>query len=278
VAEPRISPFLRLPFIDDAEKAHWFSLSVAQQIFTPQDILSYDVVEDDRPYAGWLYGSAKWSQSDRKIADIIDLQVGVVGPAAHGKEVMYYFHDRFGNSRPNGWDNQLNNEPGIVLAYKHKKRYPFEFKGSNGSRLDIIPAAGFALGNVHTYINLGTHFRYGWNMPASLGAELISPAGENRLPAGYIAKRVKDPSRISFYFFGALEARYVYRNIFLDGNTFTDSHRVDKIPFVLDLGLGMVFRYDRFLFSYYHNIRSKEFIYQLDAHQFASLTVSWEFN
>jgi lipid A 3-O-deacylase len=41
-----------------------------------------------------------------------------------------------------------------------------------------------------------------------------------------------------WYVFAGAEGRYVAHNIFLDGNTFADSHSVDRRPFVLDIQLG----------------------------------------
>ena len=42
------------------------------------------------------------------------------------------------------------------------------------------------------------------------------------------------------------DARLMARNIFLDGNTWKDSHRVDKRPFVHDIALGAAYNHKNY--------------------------------
>ncbi|RPJ22911.1 MAG: DUF2219 family protein, partial [Desulfobacteraceae bacterium] len=66
-------------------------------------------------------------------------------------------------------------------------------------------------------------------------------------------------------------------NVFLDGNTFTDSHSVDKKPFVGDLQTGLVVQYDRFRITYTQIFRTKEFDGQEDGDIFGSVSLSYQF-
>ena len=47
-----------LPFIDKLGFQHTFALSLAMNVYTPDDISRTDIIEDDRPYAGYLYLAA----------------------------------------------------------------------------------------------------------------------------------------------------------------------------------------------------------------------------
>jgi hypothetical protein len=78
----------------------------------------------------------------------------------------------------------------------------------------------------------------------------------------------------SLYTFGAVSGRVVLRDIFLDGNTFTDSHSVDKEPLVADLCAGVCLVYGRFKVSYAQVVRTREFERQDEHHTFGSLTLS----
>ncbi len=80
-----------------------------------------------------------------------------------------------------------------------------------------------------------------------------------------------------WYVFTGSEARLVIRNIFLDGNTFKDSHCVDKKPLVGDIQAGVVFQYDRIRLSYTQIYRLKEFKGQKRPHNYGSLGVSYQF-
>jgi hypothetical protein len=81
----------------------------------------------------------------------------------------------------------------------------------------------------------------------------------------------------NWYVFTGVETRLVLQNIFLDGNTFKDSHSVDKKPLVGDVHAGIVLQYDRLRFSYTHIFRSKEFDDQVKSHKYGSLSISYQF-
>ena len=58
----------RLPFINEPGLQRNIALSVGQNIYTPEDISRKELIEDDRPYAGWTYfGIAFHSKNDRRL-------------------------------------------------------------------------------------------------------------------------------------------------------------------------------------------------------------------
>jgi hypothetical protein len=65
------------------------------------------------------------------------------------------------------------------------------------------------------------------------------------------------------------------RDIFLDGNTFTDSHSVDKKAWVADLAAGVTLSYGNLMLTYSHVTRTREFEGQDDPHNFGSMTLSF---
>jgi hypothetical protein len=64
------------------------------------------------------------------------------------------------------------------------------------------------------------------------------------------------------------------RDIFLDGNTFKKSHRVEKECLVADLMVGIAFCYQRFKISYAYTFQTKEFEGQGNTHKLGSLSIS----
>ena len=127
------------------------------------------------------------------------------------------------------------------------------------------PRYGLALGNIRTHAAGGINIRIGWRLPEDFGADLIRPAGGDESPAKHT----------SVYFFASGEARAVARNIFLDGNTWRDSHSVDKRPIVADLSLGLVFQWPSFHFAYTQDYRTKEFYGQPRRDVFGSIGFSF---
>src|SRR3546814_17784538 len=105
----------------------------------------------------------------------------------------------------------------------------------NNLGVDVTPHLGAALGNVYTYGAGGLTLRFGEDLPDDYGPPRIRPA----LPGSDYFRPTDD---FGWYFFAGAEGRIVARNIFLDGNTFKDSHSVDKRPLVADLQAGLADR------------------------------------
>lgn len=97
---------------------------------------------------------------------------------------------------------------------------------------DFVPHATAAIGNVFVYGGAGLTLRLGGNLPQDFGPAHIRPSvpGTDYFPSN---------GRWGWHVFAAVDARGVGRNIFLDGNTFRDSHSVSAKPFVADFEIGI---------------------------------------
>jgi lipid A 3-O-deacylase len=263
----------RIPFIKESlpELTHQVEFSFGQNMFTPTDTARSDLVEDDRPYAGWLYISTSYHRkydTDEivKFMDTVEVQLGVIGPASLAEDTQRIVHKWREIPVPKGWDNQLKNEPGIAAVFERK--WLFHPVGPKMSALGAIAHAGGALGNVYTYLNTGLEIRMGWNLPKDFGVSLIRPAGSTRLSIG------KD---FALFGFGAVNGRLVIRDIFLDGNTFRDSHSVDKEPFVADLAAGIAMQFGNVMLTWTEVMRTREFRGQGTSHSFGAIALSFSY-
>lgn len=264
----------KLPFIHRSGLQRNVGLGIAQKIFTPRDTDASQLLEQDRPYAGWLYLSAAFHNKNLRRLDSMEVQLGVVGPAALGRQSQNGVHKIRGIEKANGWDNQLSNELGLVLVYEHKDRYIDRIKGTRLGA-DLITHYGVSLGNVFTYANAGVETRFGWNIPADFGTSLIRPGGEANAPVDSSDPWLSLEDRFSLYGFTALSARLVLRDIFLDGNSFADSHSVDKEYLIGDAIVGVGLTWDRWKLSYAQVFRSREFKQQPGHHNFGSISISF---
>lgn len=250
--------------------------SLGQEIFTPERIEEHELIEDDRPYAGWLYGGIGLTSENGSQLDTLELNLGVVGPASLAEQTQTEYHKLINVTIPEGWDNQLENEPGIVLYYERKWRNVWEVQLGdlamlNNLGVDVTPHLGGALGNVYTYGAGGLTLRFGEDLPDDYGPPRIRPA----LPGSDYFRPTDD---FGWYLFAGAEGRIVVRNIFLDGNTFEDSHSVDKRPLVLDLQAGIAVNLgERVRLAYTHLWRSKEFDGQDAGDQYGTLSLSVRF-
>lgn len=252
-------------------KTRRFGMILGQNIFTPEDISRSDLILDDRPYAGWLYlgaGFVTEGGEKQKFMENLEISLGVVGPAALGEQVQSEWHDLIKVKEPQGWDNQLDNEPGFILFYERKLPLRPTWEKLN-TIIDLTPSAGFALGNVFTYFAAGLTLRLGYNIPNDYGPPRIRPGLAG---SGFFTPK----NRFTWYLFAGVEGRAVGRNIFLDGNTFQDSHSVDKKILVGDLQVGIVVTLFRnFRMGFTNIFRTKEFDGQPEPDEFGSINLSY---
>jgi lipid A 3-O-deacylase len=257
----------------DTNKSTRFGLSAGQDLYTPRDRYRTDLITEDRPYAGWLYGGLSLHTvtdrgGERKDLESIELDVGLVGPYALGEQTQNFVHEVRLIDTFDGWDNQLKNEIGLALHYERKWRLFDPVNLAGPIEFDAIPHAGVSVGNVVTQAIAGGALRWGWNLPHNFGPPSVIQGGTS-------VDRFPEKS-ISAYLFASGQGRYVAHNIFLDGNTFRNSHDVDRTPLVGDVSLGAAILLGRFKLSYANAFRSKEFDSQSQISRFGSITASFQ--
>jgi lipid A 3-O-deacylase len=251
-----------------------------QSIYTPENIKSAQLQKDDRPYAGWLHLGATVQRQGTSFGstptlEALEIQLGVVGPEALGAEAQTGFHKFYEFATPEGWDNQLKTEIGFLLKYARAWRIDLT-PGDNPRRyLDLIPQLGGAAGNIHVSAALTTTLRGGWNLPDDFGYQPI-----DSMATVHSAQLHNHSSRFSAYGFGRLEGRAVAHNIFLDGNTWRDSHSVDRIPWVADMSWGFSFAWrlhptnlTTMELTYLNTHRTREFEGQKGSDRLGSLSL-----
>ncbi|MEQ8666586.1 MAG: lipid A deacylase LpxR family protein [Rhodospirillales bacterium] len=252
--------------------------ALGQSIFTPEDTDAAELIVTDRPYAGWtyasmsLYAEADWTTAggaSYKTLDSVELNLGIVGPQSYADETQNGFHDLIDVSRSNGWDNQLRNEPAVALFFERKWR-PDAWRTPGGLELDAIPHLGGSLGNVFTLLNSGLTVRVGQGLETDFGPPQIRPAFSG--PGA-----VSPETDFAWYLFAGTQASLVGQNIFLDGNTFTDSHGVDKEPITGDVQVGAAVVIRDVRVAAAHVYRTREFKGQRRADRFGMVSVSYHF-
>ncbi len=271
-AEKNASPLAQkiasiLPIASEGQKR--ISIASGQNMFTPKDISNPNLIVGDHPYAGWLYGSVGMVSDTGKTMDNVMLTVGVVGPYSLAAETQSLLHDTLGAQHPNGWGNQLKTEPGVILTVERKWRGMYEFSPF-GLGVDITPHLAANLGNINTDASIGSTFRFGYDLPTDYGPPRIRPS----LPGSDFFIPTK---QLGGYLFTTAEARAVGRNIFLDGNSFSNGPHVNKEYLIGSLQLGAAVTYGDTRLSYTQVFMTKEYTEQRHGSQFGSVTLSHRF-
>ncbi len=248
-----------------------FGFFAGQNIYTPRNIRVVENQPNDRPWAAWLYLGAVAQRVEATRLDTVELDIGVVGPAALGEAVQSNWHKLIGAPQPKGWDNQLPSEAAFSLAYLHKRK--FEVGG-----VEWIAHGGVTLGTVTTQARVGGMARFGQHM-TGFGPDTIEPGGTT-LQCTRDAKHCAPSTEWEWYVFVGGDMRLVAHNIFLDGTLFHDSPSVDRRSRVYDLNAGFAFRYQKLNLSFTRIRRSEEFTTAAGgggSQIYHSLNVGWVF-
>jgi len=234
--------------------------AVGQEIYTPDAISRTRPDANDRPYAGWLYGSAFVVASDAHRERSLELRAGMVGPHSYAQRAQEWWHRETGVRAPRGWAHQLADEPGVLLLAQQRWR-PWGAQ----RHVDLVPHARVALGNVATYAASGATLRLGSSLPDDFGP------GPTTAP--HAASPPARRSRVTAFAFARAEGRAVARNLVLDGNTATGGPGVTHRPFVGEAQLGAGVALGRLALRYTYSYTTHEFFERSDAHRYGSLSI-----
>jgi lipid A 3-O-deacylase len=258
-----------------------FGLSIGQNIYTPDNIFTSQPIYNDRPYAGWLYASFAlqytYKRRDEKGSlepvrlDTLQLDLGLIGPAAGGEFAQNNFHNLIGVAQANGWGNQLHNEPTIGIGFERRWRTTRAVVIEDPKlEVDFIPRVGGALGNVAIYGDVGGTARIGKNLRDDFGPTRARPA----LPG---SEAFIGDGSFGWYLFAGVDGQVVGRNIFLDGNTDGNSLRVSHRPFVAEAQAGLAVTYRGVRVTYTQVLRTPDFYEQNRWTQFGSFNVTFRY-
>ncbi len=233
-----------LPVLGMKNEAEKWGLAVGQDMYTPEDLNNPNLILNDRPYAGWFFASIglqrRGAASSNWVAmETLALDLGVVGPESLAEQTQKTWH----GVDPAGWEHQLKTEIGGVLRYDRKYRLEVRRSPDRFLGLDFIPHCGAGVGTIATYLTAGPMFRFGINLPDEFSAA-----------TGHDA-----PAKLGVYLFTGVDGRLNLQNIFLDGNTFVDSHSVNSEPLVGTWYFGLTFVYKFVEMTVGHTFLTREF-------------------
>ena len=263
----------RLTPLDDRPADRDYNLALAQHMFTPERFFVEAPQPEDRPFAGWLHGDLTVTTHGPGVEESLVLSLGVVGPWALAAEAQDFAHALSGAREPEGWSNQLRNEPALLLSYR---RSLFQRLARwDGVELDIVPRAGASVGTVAVEGGLGTLFRLGSFLPErDVPFRMMTSLAGN-------SSRFDHRGRFDWMIFIGAQGRAVGHDIFLDGNLFRDSQSVDRKPFVWEGELGVALTLGNFPWpmqmAFTHVWRGREFRGQVGQNRLGAITVTAAF-
>ncbi|MCL1057682.1 lipid A deacylase LpxR family protein [Shewanella gelidimarina] len=224
-------------YINQADRGQYtLSYAILQGMFTPSDLEDSQLIPDDRPYAGVLLWQVKLRQFEDNVATSLLLDVGVVGPASLAEQTQSIIHGMIGAKDPQGWDNQIDNEPVFRVQSEYLYRFA-QLALSNSVATDVSFYTQAGIGNLRSDAGFGLTFRVGSGLDETY-ASINPTASHSANPYAYMSDR-----GFNWMLFMSAYGRYVLNDITIDGNTFKDSHSVELIHEQGQLSMGFAMRW-----------------------------------
>jgi lipid A 3-O-deacylase len=226
------------------------SILAGQEIYTPRYYPS--PADDDRPFAGWLYGGLQSSASTDTDLASLSVKVGVTGPPSLAEHLQVTFHQMMPTSAvPSGWSNQLKFEPGLIVTASKKNLTEAQ---AGLASFGLITSGAASLGNILTDIEAGFTLRAGLNAEHPWNMEKHHGVGGH----------------------ASIGARgdIVLHSLFLDGNTFRSGPRVTRVPLVWQHEAGVGVSIGSTSVDYRRIVRSREFTDGPRYHSYGTISLT----
>lgn len=242
----------------DTSFANHASLSFIQEFYTPSDKKSDTILINDRPYAGVMYLSMRniSVSADENYRITSDLSIGVLGPAALGRQMQNGVHTIFkkydSDTNIIGWKYQIRNDLYLNYLLKYEKIM------INTKILQTSYIYQFNLGTIYDDFGFGARAQFG----------LFSSYFDRNL--GYVTKKDKGFKlfkHVQAYLFFNPVVKMVLWNSLLQGGLignmkgdqpYTMSEN-DISRLVVDGSYGITFVLGRFNLQFIQYFKSKEF-------------------
>jgi lipid A 3-O-deacylase len=241
-----------------ATKLH--RIEAGQMIYNPRlnrRSLEQVLEQQDRPYAGWLYASYGQTNvfNDERVLQF-DGSVGVLGPAAKGKEVQTNYHSLIGLYKLYGWENQVQNEVGINASVRY---YQPLIAATKTFSLHVTGKA--TLGNTFTNASAGVLLKLG-----KLEDEQYTAFWTGRL--GQSKKEQRHQTEFIFFLEPMLMAQAY--NATIQGGLFREdkgNYTAELNPFIYIVKSGIILSTRRISFSAYYHIKQREAKTMIDPYE-----------
>jgi lipid A 3-O-deacylase len=219
-----------------------FGIAIETDGYTPNNIDKPGIQYQDRPYASTLmfraFNTATRPASRERVTNTIT--IGVLGPWAEGKEIQTSIHRWIGYTTPQGWHNQVHNEP--ILNYQ--LNYEKGLLGNNKNFL-LTALGAVRAGTLSTKAVAGTTVMIG---------NFANPYGDTK----------PHDKKLNYHFYDHASVNLVGHDATLQGGLFNrqspyviEDNQLNR--FVFQNRFGLVLSYRKLIFEYWQSFMTKEY-------------------
>lgn len=201
--------------------------SFGQTLTTSYDISQAVSSESDLPYSAVVSFTNTYLSVGPDYADRVSTTLGIVGPLALGEESQKAIHSLISAQEPQGWDTQLNNE----LVFEFSRGRIWRQWVSDSGHADVLLGGSISLGTLKSGVRTAAVFRYGKHLKDSYATALFADS------------RTSNPIAVDggWFLYSGLALKYLFNQIYTDGNTFSDSRSIDYDHNMNLLALGVTY-------------------------------------
>jgi hypothetical protein len=256
------------PLLD--KKIHEWQLG--HLMFTPNKPTVKDITEHDRPFASFLYAGfgLKKVYKNQQIVKL-QLQLGVIGPAALGESLQNFIHDIYGFDMPEGWKYQIRNAVAINANAFYTKRLTVD----EDNRNDISLISTLRVGTVFTDVTAGFFGRLGFNKLQKVSNSIAFNTSLNNENTNGV-RGIES----LLYYKGTLT--YALYDATIQGSFLNTSSPVtfEINPIRFDFEIGMLFTANRISFGYAYHFYSDKLknLRYPNGNTYGSLRINYLFN
>ena len=246
-----------------------YKLHIGHMMFTSSRSTFISPNSHDRPFAGYFYGGVGvgWFYKSNNLFTT-NIQLGVIGPDAKGKELQDFMHSFYNYPEPFGWKYQIQN----AFALNFNANYLYYISKISTNTLDVSNYSSLKAGTVFTSFSTGIYARIGLK---KLQAFSNSVAFKSNLNIN--ASSTKE----SFVFINPM-LNYTLYDATIQGSFLNKSNPVtfDVMPFHFSLELGYRFYRKRFLYGYTYTFHTKKLksLRAANNNSYGSIYIGYYFN
>lgn len=245
---------------------------IGHQMYTPFRAVVTDISMHDRPFASYLYGSFGIQRvyTNNQILNT-SIQIGMIGPAAFGKELQDAIHDIYNFDKAVGWKHQIKNAFGLNLQASYQKL----IVKNTSNHFDLTWNSTAKAGTIFTNISTGFFGRMSlWSFQEMMNS-IAFKTSINDATSNYNTEQ-------EAFLYAKTNFNYTLYDATIQGSFLNRGSDVTKelIREHISVEFGLRFTMNRFNFGFAyhaHGKKSKGLRYQSDNY-YGSIQLNYLFN
>ncbi|WP_028312292.1 lipid A deacylase LpxR family protein [Derxia gummosa] len=227
--------------------------SAGQLAYTPRDATLAAPQPDERPWAAFLYGALSAHRLSDGLWRSVELKLGVLGPAALGRQAQTVVHKLTNSDTPAGWGHQLRARTAVQVEALAS------WRALEAGPVGIDIDGGLVAGTLRNYAQAGVGLVLGARAPR---LPALSPNVHDRVVFDAAALRaLGDDGWHGLTAFAHWGAQRYATNSFITGATYGERPDVDFRRDVTTLSAGLHWAFARdWSLSYVATRRSADYV------------------